>query len=127
MALFSPFCWPVSVRMVTSTLAATFPVFIRYSRVCAAPSDCPVPANHMSEPGWVQLTSPVPDASDCSASNPSAIRPDAATAVPSPPDTLTVATVPSAVTDAPVAVFAPALDDAEGLPDADAAPDGEAA
>ncbi len=73
--------------MVTFTLAATFPVFIRYSRVCVAPSDCPAPANHMSDPGCVQLTSPVPDASDCSASNPSAIRPVAATAAPSPPET----------------------------------------
>ena len=80
MALLSPFCWPVSVRMVTSTLAATFPVFIRYSQICVAPSDCPVPTNHMSDPGCVQLTSPVPDASDCSASNPSAIWPVAATA-----------------------------------------------
>ena len=53
-----------------------------------APSDWPVPANHMSDPGWLQLTSPVPDASDCSASNPSAIRPVAATAAPVPPGTL---------------------------------------
>src|ERR1700729_718822 len=80
----------------------------------------------MSEPGWVQLTPPVPDASDCSASKPSAIRPDAATAVPSPPDTLTVDTVPSAGTDAPVVVFLPALAGADGLPDGEAVPDGDA-
>jgi hypothetical protein len=29
MALRSPFCWPVSVRMVTSALAVRFPVFMR--------------------------------------------------------------------------------------------------
>src|SRR5258708_35944243 len=48
----------------------------------------------MSEPGWVQLTTPVPDASDCSASNPSAILPVAATAVPPPPGAVTAATAP---------------------------------
>src|SRR5258708_1700941 len=48
----------------------------------------------MSEPGWVQLTSPVPAASDCSASNPSAILPVAATAVPPPPGAVTAATAP---------------------------------
>jgi len=29
MALFRPFCWPVSVRMVTSVLAVRGPVFMR--------------------------------------------------------------------------------------------------
>ncbi len=46
----------------------------------------------------MQLTSPVPDASDCSASNPSAIWPVAATAVPPPPGAVTVATAPGADT-----------------------------
>src|SRR6185437_8746746 len=98
MALFRPFCWPVSVRMVTSALAVRFPVFMRYSQTWEAPSDCPVPTNHMSEPGCVQVTTPVPDASVCSASNPSAIWPFAATSAPPPPGTVTDVTVPGAVT-----------------------------
>src|SRR5580700_3251067 len=40
----------------------------------------------MSELGWVQLTMPMPAASACSASKPSAIWPDAATAVPPCPE-----------------------------------------
>src|ERR1700722_20779294 len=51
----------------------------------------------MSEPGWVQLTRPVPDASDCSASNPSAISPVAVTATASPV-VFTVAGLPGADT-----------------------------
>src|ERR1700761_5737701 len=51
----------------------------------------------MSEPGWAQLTRPVPVASDCSASKPSAMVPLAATAVP-PLAACTVATVPGTVT-----------------------------
>src|SRR5260370_32251924 len=42
--------------------------------------------NHMSELGWVQLTMPMPAASACSASKPSAIWPVAATAVPLCPE-----------------------------------------
>src|SRR5215469_3797707 len=47
-----------------------------------APVPAPLPTNHMSELGWVQLTRPMPVASACSASKPSAIWPVAATAVP---------------------------------------------
>ena len=81
-ALSSPGCTPASVSKVTPALAARSPVFIRYSRMVEAPAPAPVPANHMSEPGCVQLTTPMPEASDCSASKPSAIWPVAATAVP---------------------------------------------
>ena len=42
------------------------------------------PRTTCRSPGGVQLTRPVPDASDCSASNPSAIWPVAATEVPPP-------------------------------------------
>src|SRR5690348_7132318 len=77
----------------------------------------------MSAPGWVQLTSPVPEASDCSASNPSAIRPVAATAVPPPPGAVTVVTAPVAdtVTGAAPFVFADGLPLAAGFPAADGA------
>jgi hypothetical protein len=64
----------------------------------------------MSDPGCVQLTRPVPDASACSASNPSAIRPVAATAAPPPPGAVTVATVPGAVTVTGRGAFAGADD-----------------
>src|SRR5215469_121664 len=47
-----------------------------------APVPAPLPTNHMSELGWVQPTRPMPVASACSASKPSAIWPVAATAVP---------------------------------------------
>ena len=47
-----------------------------------APAVAPVPTNHMSELGWVQLKVPIPEAVACSASKPSAIWPLAATAVP---------------------------------------------
>ncbi len=62
----------------------------------------------------MQLTSPVPDASACSASNPSAIWPVADTAVPPLPAAVTVATAPGVdtVSGLPLAgVLA-----AEGLP-----------
>ncbi len=72
----------------------------------------------MSEPGWVQLTSPVPDASDCSASNPSAIWPVAATAVPPPPGAATVVTAPGADTVTGGVAFA----SADGLPPDEALP-----
>src|ERR1700745_2239298 len=52
----------------------------------------------MSEPGWLQLTRPVPDASVCSHSNPSALRPVPAPSPPPPPGAAIVATVPAAVT-----------------------------
>ena len=68
--------------MVRSTLAARSPVFIRYSRTSAAPAPVPVPTNHMSELGCVQLTGPMPEEVACSASKPSAICPVAASAVP---------------------------------------------
>src|ERR1700677_1813545 len=96
-ALASPFCWPVSVRMLTLTLAARAPVFIRYSRTSGAPE----PTNHMSELGCEQLTRPMPDEVACSASNPSAIRPVTASAVPaaSPADgAVTVVAVPGSET-----------------------------
>src|SRR5580700_1388483 len=78
MALASPLCWPVSVRMFTLTLAAKAPVFIRYSWTSGAPA----PTNHMSELGCEQLTRPMPAEVACSASNPSAIWPFTANAVP---------------------------------------------
>src|ERR1700728_4015660 len=76
----------------------------------------------MSEPGWVQLTSPVPDASDCSASNPSAILPVAATAVPPSPGVVTVVTAPGVdtVTGCVPLVFAAA--DVAALPAAEVWP-----
>src|ERR1700749_1291697 len=55
----------------------------------------------MSELGWVQLTTPMPAASACSASKPSAIWPVAATAVPLCPEVPVAAgavTVVSALT-----------------------------
>src|SRR3984957_5428709 len=64
--------------MVTSTLASAVPEFVRYSRTSGAPE----PTNHMSELGCEQLTRPMPAEVACSAPNPSAIRPVAATAVP---------------------------------------------
>src|SRR5690348_3111351 len=68
----------------------------------------------MSEPGWVQLTRPMPDASDCSASRPSAIWPVAATVEPPVPISVSSATVPGADTVTGPAGLACAL--AEGLP-----------
>jgi hypothetical protein len=51
MAAVSPCCVPESVSMVTSTVAAIAPAFIRYSRVTGAPVATPVPMNHVSELG----------------------------------------------------------------------------
>src|SRR5215831_8422319 len=91
-----PACRPASVRMATLTLAGRSPVFIRYSRTCGAPSSVPVPTNHMSEPGCVQATTPVPEASDCSASKPAALWPVVATAVPPSPAAAGAGTITSA-------------------------------
>src|SRR6516164_3846010 len=96
MPVLRPDCRPASVRMATLTLAGRSPVFIRYSRTCGAPSSVPVPTNHMSEPGCVQATTPVPKASNCSASKPAAIGPVAATAVPPSPAAAGAVTVTSA-------------------------------
>src|SRR5947209_5788349 len=52
----------------------------------------------MSAPGWVQRTRPMPDASACSASRPSAIWPVAATVEPPVPGAASSATVPGADT-----------------------------
>src|SRR5215472_13978984 len=81
MPVARPDCRPASVRIPTLTLAGRSPVFIRYSRTCGAPASVPVPTNHMSEPGCVQATTPMPAASDCSASKPAAIEPVAAPGV----------------------------------------------
>src|ERR1700749_4778866 len=71
----------------------------------------------MSEPGCVQLTSPVPDESDCSASNPSAILPVAATAVPPSPGAVTVVTTPGVDTVTGCAPLAFTSAEVEVLPD----------
>src|SRR3981189_250574 len=71
----------------------------------------------MSEPGCVQLTSPVPDESDCSASNPSAILPVAATAVPPSPGAVTVVTEPGVDTVTGCAALAFTSAEVEVLPD----------
>src|SRR5215468_2483172 len=96
MPVLRPDCRPASVRMATLTLAGRSPVFIRYSRTRGAPSSVPVPTNHMSEPGCVQATTPMPAASDCSASKPAAIGPVAATTVPPSPAAAGAVTVTSA-------------------------------
>src|ERR1700722_17556422 len=75
--------------MVTSTLAWAVPEFVRYSQTSGSPE----PTNHMSELGCEQLTTPMPEASACSASNPSAICPVADTELPpplAPPGAVTV-------------------------------------
>src|SRR5450756_84021 len=83
-----------------------------------APSDAPVPTNHMSDPECVQLTRPMPAEFTCSASNPSAIWPVAATAAPpaplapASPGTLTVVTVPGTDTVTGCAAVAPSAADA---------------
>src|SRR5262249_11524130 len=76
--------------------AGRSPVFIRYSRTLGAPSSVPVPTNHMSEPGCVQATTPMPAVFDCSASKPAAIGPVAASAVPPNPAAAGAVTVTSA-------------------------------
>src|SRR6516164_1787277 len=96
MPVLRPDCRPASVRMATVTLAGRSPVFIRYSRTRGAPPSVPVPTNHMSEPGCVQATTPMPEVSDCSASKPAAIGPVAATAVPPSPAAAGAVTVISA-------------------------------
>ena len=60
MASLRPCCTPESVSNETSTVAAIVPAFMRYSRVTGAPVAVPVPTNHMSEPGWAQVTVPMP-------------------------------------------------------------------
>src|SRR5580693_8138091 len=47
-----------------------------------APASWPVPTNHMSAPGWAQVSVPVPLAVDCSASKPAASWPVALICVP---------------------------------------------